>query len=253
MRIFYGLFQRIIPNVLLPLLVSTLILMIPGPARAGGLVVFSAQGIALKPGDMIDDGKPFILKMGQSVTLIAANGRIFRLKGPHQGVPDPKGSGNQPGMTEALKSLLVSENAQESALGVTRSNSGVFNDSVQNGWVPEPWLVDVTRSGNHCVREGGPVIFWRPDNGRTVPVNVRIGNTVWAANTYWPAGTNRLAPPKEMPVLDGEVYRIRAGSEKSLSHFHLIPATVTSTMAQAAWMKEKGCDAQTTALLITLK
>lgn len=245
-----------LPVVSRPHLLSVVILLAcavaAGPAMAEGLVVFSAQGIDLKPGDVVDGDQPFTLKAGQSATLIAANGRIFRLSGPHDGLPDPQGGGNQPGMAEALKSLLVSSHAQESALGVTRSSPAI-GDTLRGGWVPEPWLVDVTRSGNHCLREGQPVVFWRPDNERTEPVRVRIGHTIWSANTHWPAGTNRLAPPREMPVLDGEVYRVQTGMDRSMSRLHVIPATVQAPAASAAWMAEKGCDAQAQALLRTLQ
>ncbi|MBF0272580.1 MAG: hypothetical protein HQL98_11025 [Magnetococcales bacterium] len=218
---------------------------------AENLVVFKATGIFLTPGQTVSGTQPLRLTQGQSVELIGANGRVIRLKGPHDQPPAPNEADKGEKLTAALQAMVTGSAADPNHMGVTRSTEAVLKDGGK-GWLPDPWLINVTRSGRHCQREGEPVIFWRPDKNRESEIRLTtLGNT-WKASTRWPAGTDKLAPPLNLPLKEDAVYQITLDKTKSDLTLILIPEQVTSAPVQAAWMKESGCEVQSLALVRSL-
>ena len=120
-------------------------------------------------------------------------------------------------------------------------------------WLPDPWLIDVTLHGDQCHKQGQPVVFWRPESDQAVGIKVRVGENLWSARTQWTGGKSKLAVPESMPQLDGETYRIEMGDTQSASTWHIIPDSVATKPAQAAWMKAKGCKTQSLAMIRELQ
>ncbi len=224
-------------------------MILAGQARAVDLVVLHAEGVILNPGQKIDGSKPLTLKPGEKATLIAPNGKIHKFQGPYNQPPLADDTGVQNGVIDSLKELLKPTKAQSEALGVTRDATSVLDAATRSGWVPEPWLIDASRGGHHCVRQGQPVVFWRPGGERAQGLRLRIGADLWKARTKWPAGADRLATPAAMPVLDSVEYRIALDGREATSTLHVVPSTVDALGALAAWLHAKGCDAQAMALL----
>ncbi|MBF0191547.1 MAG: hypothetical protein HQL99_10490 [Magnetococcales bacterium] len=230
---------------------SACLLLTTHTGHAENLVVFKASGLFLTPGQTVAGDQPLRLTQGQSVELIGANGRVIRLKGPHDKPPAPnatdKGEKGEK-LAEALQSMVTASAADPNHMGVTRSTEAVLKDGGRN-WLPDPWLINVTRSGRHCQREGEPVIFWRPDKNKESEIRLAtLGNT-WKASTRWPAGADKLAPPLNLPLKEETVYQITLDKTKSDLTLVLIPEPVTSAPIQAAWMKESGCEVQSMALV----
>ena len=144
------------------LLAVTAAFLAAGSAQAANLIVVEARGIALKPGTPLDAAKPLNLKAGQHVTLISEQGATLSIDGPYNQPPSAGGSGRSLGTT--LAALGTEHSARTGEAGVTRG--GAPNK------LPEPWLVDVTRSGNVCIKENTQPVFWRPDAKSSVALTV---------------------------------------------------------------------------------
>ena len=213
------------------------------PAAAAEAVVVEASGIPLAPGTSIDGAEPMTLTVGQSVTLVTADGRTVKLSGPFAGPPLP-GAEPAPGsVASSLKGLFASRSADSSSVGVVRGN-----DRQQP--VPEPWVVDVGHGGDRCIADGMPVVFWR----HAAPaadgiVTIAPADRSWQARAPWPAGASRLGIPPEMPLTSSHAYAIDLDGAEVAITIHRIPRTVRTDAARAAWMVTVGCEAQARALM----
>jgi len=215
------------------------LLLAAGAAQAASLVVVEARGIGLKPGTSIDSTKPLVLKQGQHVTLISDSGATLSIDGPYDQPPSAGGGGKSIGTT--LAALTTEHNARTGEAGVTRG-------AVTNA-LPDPWLVDVTHSGTACLKENSQPVFWRPDAKARSSLIVMPSDHSWKSQAIWPAGMARLSVTTDVPVHGGAAYVVQFnGSEYALA-MNTIPAKLANDYMRAAWMVQKGCEAQAEALL----
>jgi hypothetical protein len=221
------------------LLALTAALLAAGTAHAANLIVVEARGIALKPGTQVDDSKPLSLKQGQHVTLISTAGATLSIDGPYNAPPSAGGSGRSLGTT--LAALGTEHNARTGEAGVTRG--GTFNT------LPDPWLVDVTRSGNVCLREGTQPVFWRPDAKTPVVLTVMPVDRSWKSKGDWAAGSSRITVTTDVPMHGGAAYVVNYGGSDYALAVATVPAGLANDSMRAAWMVQKGCDAQADALV----
>lgn len=211
------------------------------PAQADELVVVEARGIDLHPGDLVDASKPLALKEGQHVTFIAVNGATFKLDGPYDKPPtaDLAAGGNA---AEALRALVTQEQARIAEAGASRSGALTAH-------LPDPWLMDVTRAGNVCLRQSAEPVFWRPDGARQAAMAVMPGDRSWKAEVTWPAGDDRIPAPSGVPLLNGTTYLVALdGGTAAAVKINIVPANLLSDAMRAAWMAHQGCEAQAEAL-----
>ncbi len=212
-----------------------------GMAGAANLTVVEARGIGLAPGSTVDSTKPLVLKQGQHVTLISDSGATLSIDGPYNQPPSAGGSGKSLGAT--LAALGTERNARTGEAGVTRG--GAPNK------LPDPWLFDVTRSGNVCLQENTQPTFWRPDAKTATAFVVMPVDRSWKSKADWPAGLDRLRVTTDVPVHGGGAYVVNyAGTEYALA-VSTVPASLANDQMRAAWMVQKGCEAQAEALLRT--
>ena len=210
-----------------------------GTAQAASLVVVEARGIGLKPGSSIDSTKPLVLKQGQHVTLISDSGATLSIDGPYDQPPSAGGQGRSVGTT--LAALTTEHTARTAEGGVTRG--AAINK------LPDPWLVDVTHSGTACLQENHQPVFWRPDAKSQSSLTVMPADHSWKSQAVWPAGMARLSVTTDVPVHGGAAYVVDFnGSEYALA-MNTIPASLANNSMRAAWMLQKGCEAQAEALL----
>jgi len=208
-------------------------------ANAASLIVVEARGIALKPGASLDASKPLLLRQGQHVTLISENGATLQLDGPYNQPPSAGGQGRSIGAT--LAALGTEHNARTGEAGVTRG--------IAPNTLPDPWLIDVSHNGNVCLRENQRPVFWRPDPSSRQALVVMPDDRSWKSEGIWPAGISRLSVTTNVPMHGGATYVVKYnGSEYDLT-VNAVPASLPNDQVRAAWMAQKGCEAQAEALI----
>jgi len=212
------------------------------PAWASALVVMEARGVALKPGETIEDSKTLTLKDGEQLLLLADDGSVLTIRGPYEGTA--AGSGKV-GVVQALDALTT-RTAQRNVAGVVRDASVEVH-------LPSPWLVDVSHPGAACVQDGQRPIFWRA-SGQSNALTIMPSDRSWRAEAPWPAGSATLQAPDYFPVRDGRTYLASFGEGKPVAvTINMLPPSLGNARMQAAWMLEKGCVAQAEALLKTVR
>lgn len=208
-------------------------------AQAENLIVVEARGIGIKPGSSIDSTKPLVLKQGQHVTLISQSGATLMIDGPYNKPPSAGGQGRSVGQT--LAGLTTERTARTGEAGVTRGTTA--------NPLPAAWLVDVTRSGSVCLQENHQPVFWRPDAKSASSLTVMPSDHSWKSQAVWPAGASTLKVTTDVPVHGGAAYFIKFnGSDYALA-VSTVPDSLSNDSMRAAWMLNKGCEAQAEALL----
>jgi len=209
-------------------------------AHAANLIVVEARGVALKPGQTIDDTKPLMLKEGQHVTLIAPTGATFKLDGPYNKAPAAD-QGAVPIGTR-LAALITQNQARTGEVGTTRGTAPLVK-------LPNPWLFDISRNGTVCLEEGKAPVFWRPDVAKAGTLSVQPADKSWKAQANWPAGTDRITVATNVPIHGDATYLVALDGNETALAVSSVPAVLNNDSMRAAWMVEKGCDAQAEALL----
>ena len=210
---------------------------------AAEVVVVESIGMDLHPGQVLDGGRPLALTLGQRVTLVASDGRMIKLRGPSETAPAPEAEPPKGAVTKSLKDLISTRQADVSSLGVVRAGDSQVA-------LPEGWLLDILHAGSRCIEEGRPPVLWRgsaatPDS----QVVVAPVDGSWSAQATWPAGADRLELPASLAFQDRHTYTVTVDGGSVQMTVFVIPRTLGSEAAKAAWMVEMRCDSQAKALL----
>jgi hypothetical protein len=211
-------------------------------AGAATLVVVEARGINLTPGATLDSERSLTLKQGQHVTLISETGSTLKLDGPYNRPPSASGTAGV-GLSNTLAALVTQRQARAGEFGTTRGTVLAA--------LPDPWLVDVTHSGNGCIQENHMPVFWRPDSSTDASLSVAPADRSWKSQTHWPAGRDRISVTTDVPMHTGQTYVITFNGTEYGIAMTLVPAALANDDMRAAWMADKGCEAQAQALLKT--
>jgi hypothetical protein len=223
------------------LAIGVAVLLTAAGARANELVVLDAKGVDLAPGAKVDGTAKLTLAAGARLTLVAADGRTIKLRGPYDDAPAPATQVAQANMGDALRNLMNQRGAGTAQLGVVRA----AGEGVE---LPEPWVVDVARSGARCLPVDVAAVLWGPSFGEATEFKIEPADRSWRARGNWPAGQDRLALPGTIPISDGTSYQVELGGNPSAIVVYRIPAALSDPVAQTAWMLEKGCEDQARAL-----
>ena len=226
-----------------------LLWMVAAPfADAGQLVVIDSTVPELKPGQMIDGSKPFSLAAGGKVTLISESGKVVALSGPFSGAPDAGGAAAGGGnLMASLSQLMGGGSTQSSSLGVMRA--------VKAGEAPDVWVVDVIRSGDHCVRADKAPVLWRPSGKKKATLTIKPLPRGKRVSVDWPVGIDGLDWPENLALEDGGRYLVRVSGRMTATKLvlHMVPGNLASDAHRAVWMADKGCVGQAKALLASLR
>lgn len=210
-------------------------------AAASTLIVISARGGTLKPGQKIDSSRPISLKAGEQVTLIGPDGKTITLRGQFNGLPIT-GGGSAANPRQALAALVSTRNARTSSVGVVRG-------ATEAAPLPQPWLIDVTRPGERCLKVGERPIWWRPNGAAAQKFTVFPIDRSWRADFEWKTGQQSIAVPP-LAKFDGQtMFIIRVDQQEFPISVNPVPADLDNDFILASWMLEKGCYQQADAML----
>ncbi len=223
------------------------LVLLTSTVTASQLIVFESNVSEYTIGSTVDINENIKLKSGQKLELIAPNGTIVKLNGPHNKPAFSDAKNKSKGIAKALQLLLTTDNINTKDMGVTRDSTDVIRSAEKFGWVPEAWVVDINRDGDYCVKEDELIRLWRTDT--------QSGTLKLTMDNYFEAQKNILenesyiSVPQEMPVVDGGKYQFSIDKHQVNTTIHVVPKTVTSVPVTAAWMRKVGCIAQAIAML----
>jgi hypothetical protein len=223
------------------LIFPLLLLITIAPAAATQFVVVDARGAGLKPGMAIKGESVIDLKEGERVTAIAPDGRSVSLRGTYHGPVMRAGTALQ-NPQAALAALISTRNDRAKSVGAIRAGANAAP-------LPDPWLVDISRPGPRCVREGDRPVWWRPDASASQPFKVFPIDRSWRADFVWKAGTDHMEAPA-LSKLDGvSTFLIEVEGQENAISLQVIPRDVTDPMILSSWMLERACVQQVDAYL----
>lgn len=222
------------------LILYTLGLVVHGVVH-GQYVVMEARGVNFKSGQSIAINAEISLKEGERLVLIGGDGRSVTMRGPYAGsIPGKAASTND--AKQVLGVLLASRDARTSSVGVVRSGAA----SVKT---PDPWAIDVTRSGARCLREGESPVLWRPEASTAISFIIFPVDRSWRADFKWEKGQDRMRLP-DLSRFDGvTTLLVNLDQQEFALSFHRIPQSIQDPVILSAWMLEKSCIQQADALL----
>ncbi len=226
---------------------ALLLLLAAAPVFAAEVFVVDAKGVDLAPGQKLDGAKPITLEIGQRLTLVTADGRTLKLKGPFQAAPAPELEAAAGDVVDSLKGLIKVREADTTSAGIIRKGTTAVSQ-------PTPWLVEVLHSGDRCLLSGAKTVLWRDSAAATrSDLEIAPADHSWSATAAWPAGSDRLSLPDSMTLHDGQAYQVSVDAAPVNVTVHVIPQSVKSDAAKAAWMIEVGCEAQAKALVEAMR
>ena len=228
---------------LLAAAVAALFLILAGtPALALEVVVMASNVDGIAPGQVLDGAESIEVPANGTLTLITADGRSITLTGPYSGAPAIASTAGDRALVAALSALL-SGGEGAPALGVVRGTGGAGPD--------DPWLVDVTHSGDHCVRGTATARLWRPRADQVGVLSLRAVETGERVRADWNQGESTLAWPATVPLADGANYfaRLNRGITARRLVLHVVPDGLATEAHRAVWMAQHGCVDQARSLL----
>lgn len=218
-------------------------------AWAQDLVIVNSTAPSLKPGQMVESDSPIEVPAGASVTLVSESGKILTLKGPRSGPPGMGGGGGgDANLLSSLSGLLSASGKETASLGTMRAVAPPMPPD-------DPWVINIGRSGDHCVPKGGPVTLWRAKSAKAVSLSLKSLTDRSKSKAAWPAGASSLQWPAGMTIADGAKYLARLKGSRTASKLvlHLVPGDLPSDAHRAAWMAGKGCVKQARRLLARMR
>ena len=213
------------------------------PAQAETLIVMEARGVSLKAGAQIDGDQVLTLKEGERLTLIRSDGTVLTLRGPFSKSPAPP-TAVASDSKQALAALVNTRAARTSSVGVIRAGEEVMP-------LPEPWLVDLSRSGMRCMIEDQTVTFWRQESNLEARFTLVPSDRSYKADFIWPRGAARLPASKLEFKNEFNFFTIQQADQEFALQLMKIPKAIAEgdRVILTAWLLEKGCTQQADALL----
>lgn len=221
-------------------------LALPVAAMAGVVVKSTGPSAATFPvGTKLDDNATIVLKAGDVVTVLTAEGtRVIKGAGTFR-------VGDRPQVAaDRFASLTRKRAATRVRTGAVRGDA---EEAVSN---PSLWYVDVTRSGTICLYDLATVRLWRPGTAGTSTYRIKdAGGDAQAEVTFDDTVTVAALDPARLPIAPGKRYRITAPDSATAAevNFVLLEGDYTAPDALAEALIGKGCTVQLETLASTLE
>ncbi len=224
-------------------------------AFAGQLVVIDSTAKNFRPGQIIDDAKPFHLLAGRSVTLIDGNGKVKTLSGPLSAVP---------GAGAADDSTLVASLSRLIRGGEVTSTIAVMRGVKPKRRSLDAWSVSLTSLVDLCIRADGKLSLKSKPSRIPRILSIKVLPNGPEVSMDWPAGVNRIGWPAGLAAMDGGRYLAKILHKRNIAGMtgrvketelivHLVPAGLPTDAHRVVWMAGRGCAGQAKALLADLR
>lgn len=240
--------KKLIPKIIFVFL-STALIGFSMACLADDLVILESNSVRYPVGEIVAGDLGITLTEQETLMIVAANGTMFTIEGPFDGVPSVTAT-DIPPVKAALEQLLASDKLETSGLGAVRSGDDDATHVVDTR--PTPWYIHVDQSGEQCFTSGSALALWREDNRDAQEVELQRLSTAESVVLVWPAGSNALDWPESLAAEDGEIYLIRPVDQiqsTQIITLALPSGSVSSDASAVAWLAAKGCPRQAEKLM----
>ncbi|MBY6261042.1 DUF4384 domain-containing protein [Azospirillum sp. 412522] len=209
-------------------------------ASAAEAVVVASSAPGFVQGQIVADKQAVRVPEGANATLLFANGRLLRLRGPYDGVPGE--------MTDGAVSARAGpgdDRFMQSDLGAARALGNPLDAALEKALA-----VDPSASGTQCVKAGSPPLLRRPAEPGLDRLLLQAGGER-AAVSWTDSGP---APwPRGLPLADGADIGTLRPDGTPVGTLHLRMVEATGGAALAVRMASAGCAAQVGAAMAGLR
>jgi hypothetical protein len=223
-----------------------------GSVAFADLIIVSSTAPNYSPGQVIQKSQVIRLKNGTRISLIGQDGPHVRLVGPYSGVldnPAGKTGSTKTGLIEKLASLF--DEKKTNVIGAFRS--AVVGSGQQTPRTP--WLINIRKSGRHCILADSPVVLWRPKSRRTISLTLKSFNSKKSEKIKWKAGESLIPWPANLELKDKEKYKVVIKRPRKVSRIevHIIARNLASSAHYAVKLAEEGCRPQALLMIDNLE
>ena len=223
---------------------------LPSTTLAVELVVIESTSPDYSVGEILEADVNIVLDENAEIVLIAEDGLVISLAGPHAGPPGRDETRGVPGTLDALGQLVGYAETEAGDIG------GVRGDATGEDFLAQdiddhrtsPWLLHSAITGPQCVRAGvAAPEYWREQNDAEERLEVKRVTSGETVSIVWQAGDNSVAWPDTLPLLANEMYLLRRGDQLRSTNLLLreVPAAVgDGGVALVAFLAAKGCLSQ---------
>lgn len=205
-------------------------------------VVVSSSAPGFIQGQLVADGQALRLPDGANATLLFANGRLLRLRGPYDGVPGD--------MTDSAVSARAGpgdDRFMQSDLGAARAMGNPLDAALERALTIDPSV-----SGVQCVKAGSPPALRRPAEPGLDRLTLQDMVSGERAAVSW-ADDGSAPWPQALPLADGsDIGALRPdGTPVGTLHVRMVGAA--GGAALAVGMASAGCAGQIAAAMAALR
>ncbi|WP_372395002.1 DUF4384 domain-containing protein [Azospirillum sp. HJ39] len=214
--------------------------------RAEAVVVASsAPGYA--QGQLVPDGQAVRLPDGANATLLFANGRLLRLRGPFDGVPGDRPDSASAGHATAARAGPGDDRFMQSDLGAARALGNPLDAALDRALALDPAL-----SGTQCVKAGTTPLLRRPAEPGLDRLVLQDAGGNSGAPVSWSGGAT-VPWPQALPLADGADIRALRPDGSTLGTLHVRMVEAAGGAALAVRMASAGCTGQIGAAMAALR
>lgn len=205
-------------------------------------VVVSSSAPGFVQGQLVADGQALRLPDGANATLLFANGRLLRLRGPYDGVPDDRADS-----AVSARAGPGDDRFMQSDLGAARALGNPLDAALERALA-----IDPSASGVQCVKAGSPPALRRPAEpglDRLILQDMAGGER---ATVNW-ANDGPAPWPRSLPLADGtDIGALRPdGTLVGTVRVRMVGAT--GGAALAVGMASAGCAGHIAAAMAALR
>lgn len=211
-------------------------------AAFADILVVRSSGPSAKsypPGKRMPEAARLTLKAGDQIIVLDGRGtRIIRGPG-----------------TFAAGAAAPARIASANPSGDRRARIGAVR-GVETGPIRPPsiWHVDVSKSSNVCVADGGKLTLWRADAAKAAAMTVS-GPDGLRRQLVWQPGTTTLAWPADLPVAEVGEYRLSGpgAASPTVLRFRKVLQRPAGLEDMAQTLIRNDCQAQLDLFIETVK